>query len=187
MSPDAVRQAVNDAAAAMKKQGWTFNILKVPPEPAPGEEGLKSYLPDLAQTLGVPIVPYRQGQKQTVTGHDHGLPRPSFSRRPWGRWAHRFFAPFRVKNWKNEPIIVQLTSVQSDGVELLERKVSVTVPAEWPRPRWMCPVRLPLSYPRGDHSMSIKLVFDDDARISPTSGTLVLHATRAGAASRFPG
>ncbi|HYW83201.1 MAG TPA: vWA domain-containing protein, partial [Spirochaetia bacterium] len=52
-----VRKAVDEVAAAMKKEGWQFDILKVPPQPVPGEEGLKSYLPDLAQTLGVPIVP----------------------------------------------------------------------------------------------------------------------------------
>ena len=34
-SDAATRQAVNDVAGAMKKEGWTFNILKVPPEPAP--------------------------------------------------------------------------------------------------------------------------------------------------------
>ena len=178
MSQEAVRQAVKDAAAAMKKQGWTFNVLKVPPEPAPGEENLKSFLPDLAQTLGVPIVPYRTGQKQTVTGMTTGFPTLIFPP-SLGKVGTRFIAPFRVKNWKAEPIILRLNSVQSDGVELLERKVSVTVPPNAEAPLDV-PIRLPLSYPRGDHSMSIKLVFDDDARISPTSGTLTFTYTGRG-------
>lgn len=178
MSPEEARKAVTDAAAAMKKEGWTFNVLKVPPEPAPGEEGLKSYLPDLARTLGVPIVPYRQGEKQSVTGMTTGFPTLLFPS-PLGKVGNRFSAPFRVKNWKSEPIILHLSSVQSDGAELLERKVSVTVQPRGEAPLDV-PLRLPLSYPLGDHSITIKLVFDDDARISPTTGTLTFSYTGRG-------
>jgi Mg-chelatase subunit ChlD len=71
-SPEKVRAAVLEAAQAMKKEGWTFNILKVPPVPAPGEEGVKSYLPDLSEALGVPIVPYKVADKEHVTGRTTG-------------------------------------------------------------------------------------------------------------------
>ena len=174
----AVRQAVNDAAAAMRKEGWTFNILKVPPQPAPGEEGLKSYLPDLAKTLGVPIVPYQAGEKQAVTGMTTGFPTLIFPG-ALGKVGNRFTAPFRVKNWKSEPIIVRLAGVQSEGAELLDRKISITVASNAEAPLDV-PIRLPLSYPTGDHAATVQLIFENDLRISPTSGTLSFTYTGRG-------
>ncbi len=173
-----VRKAVADVAAAMKKEGWTVNILKVPPEPAPGEEGLKSYLPDLAQGLGVPIVPYHKNEKQTVTGMTTGFPSLIFPP-ALGKVGNRFTAPFRVKNWKSEPIIVRLSSVQSDGTDLLDRKVSITVAPNAEAPLDVV-IRLPLSYPTGDHAANVQLIFDGDLRISPTTGTLSFTYTGKG-------
>lgn len=178
MSDEAVKKAVNDVAEAMKKEGWKVNILKVPPEPAPGEEGLKSYLPDLAQTLGVPTVPYRTKEKQAVTGMTTGFPSLIFPP-ALGKVGNRFNAPFRVKNWKSEPIIVRLSSVQSDGAELLDGKVTITV-APNAEAALDVPIRLPLSYPEGDHAANVQLVFENDLRISPTSGTLSFTYTGRG-------
>ena len=173
-----VHTALTDVAQAMKKEGWTFNILKVPPEPVAGEEGSKSYLPDLAQALGVPIVPYRVGDKEHVTGRMTGFPNLTFPS-GLGKVGNRFTAPFKVKNWKAEPIIVRLSSIQSNGVELLEKKVAVTVPASG-EAALDAPIRLPLSFPRGDQSMLLQLLFNDDLRISPTSGTLSFTYTGKG-------
>jgi hypothetical protein len=178
LGSDGVRKAVGDAAAAMKKEGWKFDILKVPPEPAPGEEGMKSYLPDLAQSLGVPIVPYNKTEKQSVTGMTTGFPTLIFPP-ALGKVGNRFVAPFRVKNWKSEPIIVRLSGVQSDGTELLDGKVSLTM-APNAEAALDVPIRLPLSYPLGDHTANVQLVFNDDLRISPTSGTLSFIYTGKG-------
>ncbi len=178
LGDEAVRKAVDDVASAMKKEGWKLNILKVPPEPAPGEEGMKSYLPDLAQTLGVPAVPYNTKEKQSVTGMTTGFPTLIFPAN-LGKVGNRFVAPFRVKNWKSEPIIVRLSSVQSDGAELLDRKVNITV-APNAEAALDVPIRLPLSYPQGDHAANVQLVFENDIRISPTSGTLSFTYTGRG-------
>ena len=178
LSDAAVRQAVSDVASAMKKEGWTVNILKVPPEPAPGEEGKKSYLPDIAQSLGVPIVPYRATEKQAVTGMTTGFPTLIFPP-PLGKVGNRFMAPFRVKNWKPEPIIVRLSSMQSDGAELLSAKVQITV-APNAEAALDVPIRLPASYPTGDHTANVQLVFENDLRISPTSGALTFTYTGRG-------
>ena len=59
----------------MRKEGWAVSILKVPPEPAPGEENLKSYLGDIAGALGVPVVPYPTRDKAQCHGRDHRLSR----------------------------------------------------------------------------------------------------------------
>jgi Mg-chelatase subunit ChlD len=178
LSADAVRKAVTDVAASMKKEGWKFDILKVPPEAAPGEEAQKSYLPDLAQSLGVPIVPYNKNETQAVTGMTTGFPTLIFPP-ALGKVGNRFVAPFRVKNWKSEPIIVQLSSVLSDGTELLDRKVAITV-APNAEAALDVPIRLPASYPQGDHTARVQLMFSDDLRISPTSGSLAFTYTGAG-------
>ena len=176
--PAVVQAAIVNAASAMRREGWTFNILKVPPQPAPGEEGEKSYLADIAQALGVTIVPYKVNDSGNLTGRTTGFPDLSFPP-ALGKVGTVFTAPFHIKNWKTEPIIVKLSSIQSDGVELLQQHVSVPVPATG-EAILNATIRLPLSYPKGDHQASIQLLFDDDPRISPTSGTLSFTYTGKG-------
>jgi hypothetical protein len=176
-SAEAVRAAIVEAARGMKKDGWTFDILRVPPQPAPGDEG-KSYLPDLGRTLGVPVVPYVAGDKEHLTGRTTGFPSLSFPPN-LGKVGSRFTAPFRIRNWKAEPIIVGLSSVQSNGLELLDKKVQVTVPASG-EATLSVPLRLPMSFPRGDQSLQIQLGFSDELRISPTSGVLTFTYTGKG-------
>jgi len=176
-SAAAVRAAIIEAAQGMKKGGWTFDILRVPPQPAPGDEG-KSYLPDLARTLGVPIIPYSVGDKEHVTGRTTGFPSLTFPPN-LGKVGTRFTVPFRIKNWKTEPIIVSLSSAQTNGLDLLDKKTQVTVPAGG-EATLSAPFHLPMNFPRGDQSLQIQLGFDDDLRISPTSGTLTFTYTGKG-------
>jgi len=176
--PDATKASITSVAQAMRKEGWTVSILKVPPQPAPDEKGLKSYLGDIAGALGVPIVPYPARNKQSVTGVTTGYPTLIFPA-ALGKVGSRFAAPFKVKNWKTEPIIVRLTSVQSEGVEMLEKAVAVTVPAN-SEAALDAPLKLPLSYPAGAHEAKVQLVFDDDIRISPTEGPLSFTYTGKG-------
>ena len=177
-SPEGIHAAILEATQAMKKEGWTVDILKVPPQPAPGEENEKSYLPDIAQTLGVPIVPYTVGDKEHVTGRTTGFPNLTFPPN-LGKVGNRFNAPFKVRNWKAEPIIVQLSGVQSNGLDLLEKKVALTVPAMG-EATLDAPLHLALSFPRGDQALHVQLIFQDDLRISPTAGTLSFTYTGKG-------
>jgi Mg-chelatase subunit ChlD len=176
--PAAVKAAITGVAQAMRREGWTVSILKVPPEPAPGEQDLKSYLGDIADALGVSIVPYPTKDKTHVTGVTTGYPTLIFPA-ALGKVGTRFTAPFKVKNWKTEPIIVRLSSVQSEGTDMLEKKVSVTVPAGG-EATLDVPLKLPLSYPVGTHDAKVQLIFDDDIRISPTEGTLSFAYTGKG-------
>lgn len=177
-SPESIRAAILDATQSMKKEGWTLDILKVPPQPAPGEEGAKSYLADIAQTLGVSIVPYTASDKEHITGRTTGFPNLTFPPN-LGKVGNRFNAPFKVRNWKDEPIIVRLSGIQSDGLDLLEKKVALTVPPMG-EGSLDAPLRLPLSFPRGDQAIHVQLVFQDDLRISPTAGTLSFTYTGKG-------
>jgi Mg-chelatase subunit ChlD len=176
--PAAVQASIIGVAQAMRREGWSVSILKVPPQPAPDEKGLKSYLGDIAGALGVQIVPYPTRDKKSVTGVTTGYPTLIFPA-GLGKVGTRFIAPFKVKNWKTEPIIAQLASVQSDGSEMLEKKVSVTVPAGG-EAALDVPLKLPISYPTGAHDAKVQLVFEDDIRISPTSGTLSFTFTGKG-------
>ncbi|MGA2977495.1 MAG: VWA domain-containing protein [Spirochaetia bacterium] len=173
-----VQSAIADVSRAMQKEGWTFNILRVPPEPLPEEAGQKSYLSDIAQLLGVQIVPYKGSDREHLTGRTTGFPNLTFPG-ALGKVGTRFIAGFRIKNWKSEPIIVRLSSIQSDGIELLDKKVSLTIPAS-AEATLDAPIRLPLSFPKGDHQARVQLVFEDDLRISPTSGVLSFTYTGKG-------
>ncbi len=176
--PAVAGAALLDVAQAMRKEGWAFNILKVPPQPSPEDAGQKSYLSDIAQALGVAVVPYPTSDKEHVTGRTTGYPTLTFPA-ALGKVGTKFVAPFRVKNWKAEPIIVRLSGVQSDGSELLEKKLSLAVPAMG-EAALDVPLRLPVSYPKGDHEARVQLVFDDDLRISPTAGVLTFTYTGKG-------
>ena len=177
--PDSVKNAIEEATAAIRAEGWAVNIMKVPPEPAKGEAGKKSYLDDIARVLGVQVAAYKSGSGASLTGIAMGFPGLTFPTH-LGKVGNRFVVPFRVKN--NDaasPILVGLVSVQSEGTELLEKKVQLAV-AAGAEAVLEAPIRLPISFPRGEHSRSIQLVFQDDVRISPTSGTLSFTYTGTG-------
>jgi Mg-chelatase subunit ChlD len=176
--PGKIAAAIQDVAAQIEKQGWAFHIVKVPPEPVPGEEGLRSYLPDLAQALHTPIVPFKTQDRTTITGQTTGFPTLSFPPN-LGRVGTRFTAPFRVTNYRSDPIIVRLVGVESDGSQLLERKLTVTVP---PRQEAALnvPLRLPAGLAGGEQTMSLRLTFEDDLRISPTEGDITFTLAGGG-------
>jgi Mg-chelatase subunit ChlD len=176
--PAAVKSAIATVAESMRTSGWTFNILKVPPEPVSAQDAAKSFLTDIAQALGVAIVPYKVSDKEHTTGRTTGFPNLTFPA-GLGKVGNRFVAPFKIKNWRNEAIIITLASVQSEGVELLDKKVSVTIPALAEAP-FDVPLHLPISYPKGEHTTLVQTVFDDDPRISPTQGTLTFTYTGKG-------
>jgi Mg-chelatase subunit ChlD len=177
-TPEQIANEVIQTTQALGGPGRTFNILRVPPEGAASEKGLTSYLPDIAKQLGVPVVPWQPSEKQTTTGRTTGFPDLVFPP-DLGKVSRRFTAPFRVKNWKNEPLIVQLSGFQSDGVELLDNRVTVTVGA-MAETAFDVPLHLPPSYPVGDHKAKVRLVFDGDIRISPTNGVLSFGFTGKG-------
>ncbi|MGA2640079.1 MAG: vWA domain-containing protein [Spirochaetia bacterium] len=176
--PSTVKGAITSVAQAMRKEGWSVSILKVPPEPAPGEQNLQSYLGDIADALGVKIIPYPKRDKRNVIGFTTGYPTLIFPT-ALGNVGTSFSAPFKVKNWKTERIIVRLSSVQSEGTEMLERMVSVNAPAG-AEVALDVPLKLPLSYPTGAHEAKVKLIFEDDIRISPIEGTLSFTYTGKG-------
>jgi hypothetical protein len=178
-SPEAVKKALEEAASAVRAEGWAVSIMKVPPEPAKGEAGLKSYLDEIAQVLGVKVSSYRGGSGVNLTGLALGFPSLTFPAH-LGKVGNRFVAPFKVKNNDREsPILLGLVSVQHEGTELLEKKVQLAVPPG-EEAVLEAPLRLPLSFPRGEHARQIQLVFQDDVRISPTSGTLSFTYTGKG-------
>jgi hypothetical protein len=174
-----VRKSIDEAAAAIRSEGWTVSILKVPPQPAKGEAGLKSYLDEIASVLGVQVAAYTSGTGTALTGLAMGFPNIVFPAH-LGKVGNRFVAPFRVKNNdKESTILVGLTSIQSEGVELLEKKVQLVVPAG-AEAVLDAPIRLPISFPSGEHARSVQLVFQDDVRISPTTGVLSFTYTGKG-------
>lgn len=179
--PDAeVAAAVRAAGEAMRREGWTVQVLKVPAEPAPADvaNGLPSYLGDLGAGLGTAPIPYDPARKAEVTGILTGYPTIVFPE-PLGEVARRFTVPLSVRNFSKEPILVRLASAQIDHVEVLERPAEIAVPA---RASGTLEARLslPLSFPTGPQERLLVLGLPSELRISPVEGVISFSYTGRG-------
>ncbi len=172
LSPAEVAAAVRAAGEAMRREGWTVQVLKVPAEPSPSDvaNGLPSYLDDLGAGLGVAAIPYDPARKAEVTGILTGYPTLTFPE-PLGDVTRRFTVPLRVRNFSKDPILVRLTGAQIDHVEVLERPVEVAIPAD-STGVLEARLRLPLSFPTGPQERVLVLDVPPELRISPVEGTI---------------
>jgi hypothetical protein len=180
LSPEEVRTAVRAAAEAIRREGWTVQVLKVPAELTASDKanGLPSYLDDIAAGLGIAVIPYDPSRKAEVTGILTGYPTLTFPE-PLGEVGRRFTVPLGVRNFSRDPILVRLTGAQIDHVELLERPVEVAVPAD-ATGVLDARLRLPLSFPTGPQERVLVLDLPPALRISPVQGTVSFSYTGRG-------
>jgi len=171
-SPAEVAAAVRAAGEAMRREGWTVQVLKVPAEPSPSDvaNGLPSYLDDLGAGLGVAAIPYNPARKAEVTGILTGYPTLTFPG-PLGEVTRRFTVPLRVRNFSKDPILVRLAGAQIDHVEVLERPAEIAVPAD-STGVLEARLRLPLSFPTGLQERVLVLDLPAELRISPVEGAI---------------
>ncbi len=175
-----VSAAVRAAGEAMRREGWTVQVLKVPAQPSPTDaaNGLPSYLDDLGAGLGVAAIPYDPSRKGEVTGILTGFPTVTFPE-PLGEVARRFTVPLGVRNFSKDPILVRLSGAEIDHVEVLERPVEVAVPAD-SSGVLEARLRLPLSFPTGPQERVLVLDLPAELRISPLEGTISFSYTGRG-------
>jgi hypothetical protein len=175
-----VAAAVRAAGEAMRREGWTVQVLKVPPELSPSDvaNGLPSYLGDLGAGLGVAAIPYDPARKAEVTGMLTGFPTLTFPE-PLGEVARRFTVPLGVRNFSKDPILVRLSGAQIDHVEVLERPVEIAVAAD-SAAVLEARLRLPLSFPTGLQDRVLVLDLPAELRISPLEGTISFSYTGRG-------
>jgi hypothetical protein len=172
LSAAEVAAAVRAAGEAMRREGWTVQVLKVPAEPSPNDvaNGLPSYLDDLGAGLGVAAIPYDPARKAEVTGILTGYPTLTFPG-PLGDVTRRFTVALRVRNFSKDPILVRLAGAQIDHVEVLERPAEIAVPAD-STGVLEARLRLPLSFPTGLQERVLVLDLPPGLRISPVEGTI---------------
>jgi hypothetical protein len=180
LAPEEVRAAVKAAAEAMRREGWTVQVLKVPAEPTAADtaNGLPSYLDDLCAALGTSAIPYDPDLKDEVTGILTGYPTLTFPE-PLGEVGRRFTVPLRVRNFSKEPILVRLAGAQIDHVEVLERSAEVAIAAD-SSGVLEARLRLPLSFPTGAQERVLVLDLPAGLRISPVQGMLSFTYTGRG-------
>ncbi len=180
LAPEEVRAAVKAAAEAIRREGWTVQVLKVPAEltAADTANGLPSYLDDLCAALGTSAIPYDPDLKDEVTGILTGYPTLTFPE-PLGEVGRRFTVPLRVRNFSKEPILVRLAGAQIDHVEVLERPAEVAIAAD-STGVLEARLRLPLSFPTGAQERVLVLDLPAGLRISPVQGTLSFTYTGRG-------
>ena len=180
LSSAEVAAAVRAAGEAMRREGWTVQVLQVPPEPSPADlaNGLPSYLGDLGAGLGVAAIPYDPARKAEVTGILTGFPAVTFPE-PLGEVARRFTVPLGVRNFSKDPILVRLSGAQIENVEVLERPVEIAVPAD-STGVIEARLRLPLSFPTGPQERVLVLELPAELRISPLEGPISFSYTGRG-------
>jgi hypothetical protein len=180
LSTAEVAAAVRAAGEAMRREGWTVQVLQVPPELTPADlaNGLPSYLGDLGAGLGVAAIPYDPARKAEVTGILTGFPAVTFPE-PLGEVARRFTVPLGVRNFSKDPILVRLSGAEIDHVAVLERPVEIAVPAD-SSGVLEARLRLPLSFPTGPQERVLVLDLPAELRISPLEGTISFSYTGRG-------
>lgn len=180
LSPAEVAAAVRAVGEAMRREGWTVQVLKVPAEPSPADvaNGLPSYLDDFGAGLGITAIPYDPARKAEVTGILTGFPTLTFPE-PLGEVARRFTVPLGVRNFSKDPILVRLYGAKIDDVEVLERPVEVAVPAD-SSGVVEARLRLPSSFPTGPQERVLVLDMPAELRISPLQGTIAFSYTGRG-------
>ena len=172
LPPDEVRAAVRAAGEAIRREGWTVQVLKVPPELTAEDKanGLPSYLDELGAALGIAVIPYDPARKAEVTGILTGYPTLSFPG-SLGEVGRRFTVPLRVRNFSKDRILVRLEGAEIDHVEVLERRAEVAVAAD-SSAVLEARLRLPLSFPTGAQERVLVLELPEGLRISPAQGTI---------------
>ncbi|MCX7028942.1 MAG: VWA domain-containing protein [Spirochaetes bacterium] len=180
LPPEEVRAAVRAAAEAIRREGWTVQVLKVPAELTAADKanGLPSTIDDIGAGLGITVIPYDPGRNAEVTGLLTGYPALAFPE-PLGEVGRRFTVPLRLRNFSKDPILVRLAGAQIDHVEVLERPVEVAIPAN-SSGVLDARLRLPLSFPTGAQERELVLDLPAGLRISPMRGTVAFTYTGRG-------
>ena len=149
----------------------------------------QSLLDELARTLDTKVVPYDDAAPEAVSSLTTGLPLLRFPQE-LGRVGRVFTAPFTVRNFKDEPILLKLEGVRTEAaggrkIDLLAGPVSVTVPAGG-EATIRAPIRLPSGLADGENSLPVELLFSDSSeRISPRHGELRFTYSQGILAGRF--
>ena len=146
---------------------------------SPGE----NLITDLTGGLGIDAVPYPasgtdNGSKETLSNRVVGEPRVEFPDE-LGKVRHRFRANFLIENFREEPVIVKLSSITWQGIEILEQPASVTIPGNTKKDLKVR-ITLPDSIDFGKKDFAIELSFDGDPRIYPREGELSFDLSKGG-------
>jgi hypothetical protein len=178
------REETNRIAQDIRKEGWDVNLLEYPlsgQTQAGGAGSGDNLLPTLAGDLKVPIVSYPDGEGADSDGLAHsalGAPEIIFPGH-LGKVKAGFAVPLRVKNYRENPVLVKLNQILMEGQNILNKPVSVKVPgnseAELP-----AQVVLPKGMELGEKSYAVELVFDETVRVFPRKGVLAFTYVRPG-------
>jgi hypothetical protein len=146
-------------------------------EPGAGvsPESTSALLEEMARALNTEVVPYSEEDIEQISSLTTGLPLLQFPG-DLGKVGRLFSAPFHVRNFRDETIILRLTGVRTEvagrKADLLARRVTVTVPPGG-EASFHVPVRLPSTLAEGPAALEVELEFSNDSlRVSPRHGTL---------------
>ncbi len=147
----------------------TMRANRIPDADSPVETDLFSVLSD---DLGVDVVPY-DGQEENGSHEMLGAPELVFPE-DLGNVGYRFTLPLTVRNPSSERVLVELTEILWNGIDILERDQRATVAGTGSRVL-RARVALPATLPAGKRVLLLTAGFSDELRIFPRSGITAIE------------
>lgn len=174
------RERATAVADALKREGWKVRLIEFPrggEAPLSEEDEENNLFAPMAETLGVDVIKYENGNGSEIGHAATGAPSLEFPA-DLGRVSSRFTVPFTVRNFRSDSILVELEEIRSRGTNILEEPVQLRVGGE-SSSRLNAKVDLK-GYEAGDYLLAIDLVFGDDLRIYPRQGEISFELREAG-------
>ena len=165
---EANRAAVVETATALKREGWKVRLIEFPRgEESLDEEDENDLFKPMAETLDIDVVKYHSGEEISHTAT--GAPSLEFPG-DLGKVGSSVSVSFKVRNYRDEAVILKLEKIQSRGNNILSEPVQLKVDKQ---SDGTLTTRLDLSgFEPGEYLLEIELLFSDDLRIYPRRGNL---------------
>jgi hypothetical protein len=188
-SAQEIGDIVKDSIQKMRTRGWKVSYIRVPfvdtdPTGAKVEDGTSI---DLSETLFSELkdssVVFDATKPELMNQSILSLPTAVFPV-DLGKKDSRFSLPVKVSNSTNKDARFELVGVimAPGSVDILEKHVFLSLD-KGKNGVLRIPLSLPDSIPDGQVELSIRLDFDGDSRLSPSSGVVKLDLKRSAAAS----
>lgn len=168
------RLLAKDLANKISREGWDVNLVEFPRstdgvdsngEPTTGVDIYDT----LSDSLDVNVLEYSEEKNGTFSHEATGAPSLMFPARVL-KGRQKITVPFRIKNYRNDSILVKLDHILYEGNDVLVRPVHLRINGESEKT-----LRAHISLPemeKGQHKLSITLGFSDNLRVFPRSGII---------------
>ena len=190
---DSYRRVAEEIANSIRREGWEIGLMQFPAQDASSktsalsedatqsQDNPENLLGVLSEELDVDIHEYQEPSEE-LTHQVLGAPELVFPEN-LGKVRRRFRLPLLVHNFNGETVLVRLSGISWEGIDILVNSLSAAVPSSSSK-KIRPLVRLPDSVKPGRHVLDLEMIFLDDLRIYPRRGSVSLELTEKPALDR---